>query len=134
VTPSRWTWTSRFYPEGVSQEGDALFQHVARFVRGRVPPEHELVVIQLVAHTVAFVMTTPEFLNKLTVVEELRHDNWQLRQALIAYQRDEMSRMERARKRKVGAAKKAAPKRVAKKVAPKRATPNAAFKRGAAGR
>lgn len=79
-------------------------------------------------------MTTPEFLNKLTVVEELRHDNWNLRQALIAYQRDEMSRMERARKRKAGAAKKAAPKRVAKKVAPKRATPNAAFKRGAAGR
>ena len=92
-------------------------------------------VIELVAHTVAFVMTTPEFVNKLTVVEQLRKDNWDLRQALIAYQRAEMSRAERANKAKAAKARKAPAKKVApRKVAPKRSTPNAAFKRGAAGR
>ena len=119
----------------MSQEGDALFQHVARFVRGRVPPQHELVVIELVARTVAFVMTTPEFLNHLTVVQELREDNWNLRQALIAYQRAEQARAQRARTRKASAAKKMpAPKKAPARKSPARKPPNAAFKRGAAGR
>jgi len=124
----------------VSQEGDALFQHVARFVRGRVPPEQEMLVIELVARSIALVMTTPEFLNNLTVVQELRQDNWNLRQALVAYQRDEMARMNRSRRAAAARAAKGAPKKAAAKKAPAprkaapRKSPNAAFKRGAADR
>lgn len=124
----------------MSQEGDALFQHVARFVRGRVPPEQELLVIELVARSVALVMTTPEFLDKLTIVQQLRQDNWQLRQALIAYQRDEMQRANRraaaarSRAKKAPAKKVAAKKVPAPRKSPARKSPNAAFKRGAAGR
>ena len=99
-----------------------------------------MAVIELVAHTVAFVMTTPEFVNKLTVVEQLRYDNWQLRQALVAYQRDEMARMNRSRRAAAARAAKGAPKKAAAKKAPAprkaapRKSPNAAFKRGAADR
>jgi hypothetical protein len=115
----------------VSVESDDLLRHIRQFVHGRVPPAYEDLVTELVGRTVVLIMTTPEFYNHLRMVQELQAENWNLRQALITYQRAEQIRAQRARARKApGPAKKAAP--------PKKATPAKSnvrqFKRGATGR
>jgi hypothetical protein len=126
-------------------------RHVQAFVHGRVPPNLEQVVTELVARSVVLVMTEPKFYNHLIFVQRLQAENWQLRQALIAYQRAEQVRAQRARTRKAsGPVKKAAPRKAAaprKTAAPKKAAPVRktapkkaatsnvrAFKRGASGR
>jgi hypothetical protein len=109
-------------------EGDDLLRHVQSYVRGRVPANLEPLVTELVSRTVVLIMTTPAFYNHLRAIQELQQENWQLRQALIAYQRAEQARAQRARARKAAAAKKTAPPR---KAAPKKASSSnvRAFKR-----
>jgi hypothetical protein len=109
-------------------EGDDLLRHVQSYVRGRVPANLEPLVTELVSRTVVLVMTTPAFYNHLRAIQELQHENWQLRQALISYQRAEQVRAQKARARKAAAAKKAATPR---KAAPKKASSSnvRAFKR-----
>lgn len=116
----------------MSDEGDDLLRHINGYVRGRVPPNLERLVTELVGRTVVLIMTTPAFLNHLRAIQELQQDNWNLRQALISYQRAEQVRAQKARARKASAAKKAAPR----KTAPKKASSSnvRAFKRGASSR
>ena len=115
----------------MSDEGDDLLRHIAGFVHGRVPANMERLVTELVGRTVVLIMTTPAFVNHLRVVQELQQENWNLRQALITYQRAEQVRTQKARTRKAPAKKVPAPR----KAAPKKAASNVkAFKRGASGR
>ena len=109
-------------------EGDDLLRHVQSYVRGRVPANLEPLVTELVSRTVVLIMTTPAFYNHLRAIQELQHENWQLRQMLISYQRAEQARAQKARARKAAAAKKAATPR---KAAPKKASSGnvRAFKR-----
>ena len=109
-------------------EGDDLLRHVQSYVRGRVPANLEPLVTELVSRTVVLIMTTPAFYNHLRAIQELQHENWQLRQMLISYQRAEQARAQKARARKAAAAKKAATPR---KAAPKKASSSnvRAFKR-----
>jgi len=109
-------------------EGDDLLRHVQSYVRGRVPANLEPLVTELVSRTVVLIMTTPNFYNHLRAIQELQHENWQLRQMLISYQRAEQARAQKARARKAAAAKKAATPR---KAAPKKASSSnvRAFKR-----
>ena len=117
-------------------EADDLLRHIRSFVRGRVPPQHENLVVELVGRTVVLIMTTPAFVNHLRAVQELQQENWNLRQALIAYQRAAGAPAAKPRARKAPA-KRPAAKKVAtpRKAAPKKASSNVrAFKRGASGR
>ena len=100
-------------------EGDDLLRHVQSYVRGRVPANLEPLVTELVSRTVVLIMTTPAFYNHLRAIQELQHENWQLRQMLISYQKAEQARAQRARARKAAAAKKAAAPR---KAPPKKAS------------
>lgn len=125
----------------MSDAGDDLLNHIRSIVHGRVPPNLEETVTDMVGRTVVLIMSTPAFYNHLVIVQQLQRQNWDLRQALIAYQRADQERAQRALARRVAAARKAAPAkkatpRPAKRAAPKKAaTSNArAFKRGAAGR
>lgn len=116
----------------MSEEGDDLLNHIRGFVRGRVHPNQEQLVTELVGRTVVLIMTTPSFFNHLRVIQDLQRENWQLRQALIAYQHDAQARAQRARARKASAAKKAAPRKAApRKAAPSNVRP---FKRGSSSR
>jgi hypothetical protein len=117
----------------VSDEGDDLLRHIAGYVHGRVPANLENLVTELVGRTVVLIMTTPSFVSHLRVVQELQQENWNLRQALIAYQHAEQVRAQRARTRKASAAKKVPAPR---KAAPRKATSSnvKAFKRGTSGR
>ena len=117
----------------MSDEGDDLLRHIRSFVHGRVPANMEELVTELVGRTVVLIMTTPAFFNHLRAIQDLQAENWQLRQALIAYQRAEQVRAQRARTRKAAGAKKVATPR---KAAPKKAASSnvKAFKRGASGR
>jgi len=99
----------------------------------------EQLVTELVGRTVVLIMTTPAFVNHLRAVQELQQENWNLRQALISYQRAEQVRAQRARTRKSAATPKkaAAPRKAApRKAAPKKAPSSnvRAFKRGSSGR
>jgi hypothetical protein len=112
-----------------TSEGDDLLRHIYSYVHGRVPPQYENLVTELVGRTVVLVMTTPEFYNHLKPIQELQMENWNLRQALIAYQRAERVRTTR----------KAAPKarKAPAKKAPAKKLPTSnvrAFKKGARGR
>jgi hypothetical protein len=100
-------------------EGDDLLRHVQSYVRGRVPANLEPLVTELVSRTVVLIMTTPAFYNHLRAIQELQHENWQLRQMLISYQKAGQARVQRARARKAAAAKKAAAPR---KAPPKKAS------------
>lgn len=107
--------------------GDDLLRHIRSYVRGRVPPNLESIVVELVGRSVVLIMTTPDFYNHLTYVQQLQRENWNLRQALIGYQQAERQRAQKARARKVAAAQKAAgaPKKAApRKTAPKRPSPS----------
>ena len=119
-------------------ESDDLLRHIYSFVHGRVRPDLEDIVIELVGRTVVTVMTNPEFYSHLTYVQELQREIWNLRQALISYQQADVVRAQRANARRMSAAKKAAPRKVAapRKAAPKKAAPSnvRAFKRGLQGR
>ena len=121
----------------MSDEGDDLLNHIRLFVRGRVAPQYENLVVELVGRTVVLIMSTPSFYGHLLAFQELQRENWNLRQALIAYQHAEQVRTQKARTRKAPA-KKAAPRKAPtpRKAAPRKApTSNVrAFKRGAAGR
>ena len=125
----------------MSDEGDDLLRHIHSFVRGRVPANMEPLVVELVGRTVVLIMSTPSFYGHLLAFQELQRENWNLRQALITYQRAEQVRVQRARPRKAPA--RAAPKKpvvkkaqTARKAAPKKAASSnvRAFKRGASGR
>jgi hypothetical protein len=117
----------------VSDEGDDLLRHIRGFVHGRVPPNLENLVTELVGRTVVLVMTTPEFCNHLKAVQELQQENWNLRQALIAQssQRHPSTRRKAAPKKAAAPVKKAVKKAPAKKAASSNVR---AFKRGATGR
>jgi hypothetical protein len=117
----------------VNDAGDDLLRHIHSFVRGRVPPAMENVVTELVGRTVVLIMSRPEFYNHLRMVQELQQENWNLRQALIAYQRAEQVRAQKARTRKASAAANA--KKAARPAPKKAAASNVrAFKRGASNR
>ena len=123
----------------MSDEGDDLLRHIRAYVHGRVPANLEELVTELVGRTVVLIMTTPAFVNHLRAVQELQAENWNLRQALIAYQRATGPvRVQKAAPRpRKAAAKRPAAKKVAtpRKAAPKKAASNVrAFKRGASGR
>ena len=106
-------------------EGDDLLRNIRGFVHGRVPPNLEELVTELVARTVVLVMTTPEFYLHLSYVQDLLAQNAALRAHLI---RQPPPRPPT----KKAAPRKAAPvKRVVKKASTSR---NQAFKRGAQGR
>jgi hypothetical protein len=102
-----------------------------------VPANLENLVTELVGRTVVLIMTTPAFYNHLRAVQELQAENWNLRQALIAYQRSEAIRVQKARPRKAPAKKSVAKKMPAPRKAAPRKTAKSnvhAFKRGASGR
>jgi len=108
-------------------EGDALLQYVAQYVKGRVPPEHELLVIEAVASTLTLMMSTPEFTNRLLIVQQLMAENWELHQALLAAKRPK-----RVAKRQAPKAKAAKTVTMAVKKTQKRAAGRSAeFKKGA---
>ena len=118
-------------------EGDDLLRHIHAYVHGRVPAQHENLIVELVGRTVVLVMTTPEFYNHLKPIQDLQLENWNLRQALIAYQRAERVRTQKGRTR--APAKKAASK--PRKAAPRKPAVKKssgsnvrAFKRGASGK
>ena len=122
----------------MSDEGDDLLRHIYGFVHGRVPANLENLVTELVGRTVVLIMTTPAFYNHLKAVQDLQMENWNLRQALIAYQQGNPVRVRKAAAPKKTAAKKTAAKKVPtpRKTAPKKAAKSNvhAFKRGASGR
>ena len=111
-------------------EGDDLLRHIHHYVHGRVPPNLENLVTELVGRTVVLIMSTPDFYNHLKPIQELQLENWQLRQALIAYQHGAGVRKAPVKKR--APTKKAAPRKAAaKKAAPSNVRQ---FKRGSSGR
>lgn len=115
-------------------EGDDLLAHIRAYVRGRVPPAWEDLVVELVGRTVVLVMTTPAFYNHLTYVQELQRENAALRAALRPVQRPPMKKPtpRKTPARKAPPRKATAPvKKATKKASPSRV---AAFKKGAAGR
>ena len=121
----------------MSHESDALLEYIAQQVQGRVPPDQERLVIELVARTLTMMMSTPDFVNRLLIVQQLNQEVYLLQQALLAQQRKAPPRKPAARKPPVKkATKKAAVKMGPVKVAKRRPVPrgtNKAFKKGAAG-
>ena len=122
----------------MSAEGDALLRDIGHMVRGTVPVQWEDQVIELTARSVIHVLSTPAFVNNLLVVQQLQRENWELRSALLSFQKAAQVRQARSAARKAKGPVKKAPKRPA---APKKATAKKAptsnvraFKRGAAGR
>jgi DNA primase len=118
----------------MSHESDALLEYIAQQVHGRVPPDQERLVIELVARTLTMMMNTPDFVNRLLIVQQLNQEVYLLQQALLAQQRKAPPRKPAARKQ--AAKKKAAVKMGPVKVAKRRPVPrgtNKAFKKGAAG-
>ncbi len=110
----------------MSHEGDALLQYIAEVVHGRVPPEHEQLVIELVARTLTMMMNTPDFVNRLLIVQQLNQEVYLLQQALMARPKRPPAKKQ--------AAKKAV--KVAVKMGPVKKAPrgtNKAFKKGASG-
>jgi hypothetical protein len=116
-------------------EGDALLQYVTAFVKGRVPPEQEALVIEAVARTLTMMMTTPEFTNRLVIVQQLMAENWELHQALLAAKRSRDRKPPtpgRAAKRPPKSQARAVKMTVKKPPVKKRGT-NSSFKKGASG-
>ena len=112
----------------MSVDTDPLWRYIHDIVNERVPPEHRAAVTDLVARTTVHILTTPEFLYGLRIVQELQHENAQLRHAVMTLQ---------ARPRKAPAKKRAPVKAVAKKAAPRKtatAKNTRAFKQGRSGR
>ena len=111
-------------------EGDDLLRNIRSFVHGRVPPNLEELVTELVGRTVVLVMTTPEFYLHLSYVQDLLAQNAALRAHLIR-QPPPRPPAKKAPAKKAAPRKATPAKRVVKKASTSR---NQAFKRGAQGR
>ena len=117
----------------MSQESDDLLEYIAQIVRGRVPPEHERLVVELVARTLTMMMNTPDFVNRLLIVQQLTYTVQQLQQENLLLQQTLLTQLPRKRP---PATKKKAVKMGPVKVVPKKKAPkgaSTAFKKGAAG-
>jgi hypothetical protein len=115
-------------------EGDQLLGMIRQLVHGRVHPNQEEVVVEIVARVVVHIFSDPTFYSHLRLVIDLQSRIVQLERALaIATQQPRVGRDYEAAKKVV--AKKAAKKLPVVKKTSKRAYPNVkAFKKGATGR
>ena len=119
----------------LSTDTEPLWRYIHEIVNERVPVEHRAAVTDLVAKTTVHILTTPDFLYGLRIVQELQYENAQLRQAIVTLQA--AGAAARSRPRKAPAKKAAARKMPAKKAAPRKtatAKNTRAFKQGRAGR
>lgn len=111
--------------------GDDLQRHIRGYVRGRVHPGYEDLVVEMVARTVVLIMTTPDFYNHLTFVQELQLENHNLRQALLALQRSKPVKKTTAKK--ASTVKRPTVKKAVKKTPSKKPSNVKAFERGLRG-
>jgi len=122
----------------VSTESEDLWRYIHGIVNERVPVEHRATVTDLVAKTTVHILTTPEFLFGLRVVQELQAENEQLRRAVVSLQTAYMpaprARPRKATAKKATAKKATAPKKAAAKRPAAKRSNTRAFKQGRAGR
>lgn len=105
-------------------EGDDLLDFIRATVHGRVHPDIQERVVEIVARTVIELMSRPEFTNHLRPIIDLQAENYYLKQQVV-----QLQRVVQQMPVKVVPARKRAPAK--KKAAPRNAQ---AFKRGTQGR
>jgi hypothetical protein len=100
-------------------EGDHLLSMIRQLVHGRVDPQHEEVVVEIVARVTVVIFSDPQFYSHLRLVIDLQSRIVQLERALaIATQQPRYVATQRTPAKK-SAAKKSAAKRLPVKKAAK---------------
>lgn len=91
---------------------DALLNLIRQLVGQRIPPPHQEQVIQIVAITMAQLMSDPRFVSELSVVRDLRSLATHLRNENVLL-KQAIARPSKAAPRKAAAPRKRAPTKAA---------------------
>lgn len=71
-------------------EGDHLLSMIRQLVHGRVHPQHEEIVVEIVARTVVVVFSDPNFYSHLRLVQDLQSRVIQLERVVALYQQGQV--------------------------------------------
>lgn len=105
-------------------EGDHLLAMIRQLVHGRVPPEHEELVVEIVARTTVVIFSDPQFYSHLRLVQDLQSRIIQLERVISLYQQGQVQ----ARPVKVAKKVYKAPAKKAAKKLPTQPKPRASKK------